>query len=150
MKLVPNQNQRNNFTLKYALISFFNYTGALISSFDDTVGVFPLIHLHSGHHTCHLMYTNCPASVPHLLAQWAHTSSFYDTVGLYPLIYLHSGHHPCHLLHTNCPASVPPLLARWAHISSFLRFTKKFKMTSKKWRENDIWAKISNSLCKYP
>ena len=40
--------------------------------------------LHSGHHSRHLLYTDCPASFPLLLAQWAHTSSFYATVGLYP------------------------------------------------------------------
>ena len=65
------------------------------------------------------MDTHCPALVPPLLAQWAHTSSFYDTVGLYPLIYLHIGHHPRHLLYTDCPALVPPLLVQWAHTSSF-------------------------------
>ena len=54
------------------------------SSFYDTVGLYPLIYLHSGHHPHHLLYTDCPASFPLLLAQWAHTSSFYDTVGLYP------------------------------------------------------------------
>ena len=89
------------------------------SSFYDTVGLYPLIYLHSGHHPHHLLYTDCPASFPLLLAQWAHISSFYHTVGLYPLIYLHSGHHPRHVLYTDCPASVPPLLAQWAHTSSF-------------------------------
>ena len=60
------------------------------SSFYDTVGLYPVIYLHSGHHPGHLLYTDCPASLTPLLAQWAHTSSFYDTVYLYPLIYLHS------------------------------------------------------------
>ena len=60
----------------------------------DTVGLYPLIYLCSGHHPRHLLHTNSIASFPLLLAQWAHTSSFYDTVGIYPLIYLCSGHHP--------------------------------------------------------
>ena len=86
----------------------------------DTVGLYPLIFLNSGHHPRRLLDTNCAASVPPLFAQWAHTSSFYDTVGLYPLIFLHSGHHSRHLLYTDCPASLPPLLAQWAHTSSVL------------------------------
>ena len=55
----------------------------------------------------HLLHTDCPASLPPLLVQWAHTSSFYDTVGMYPLIYLHRMHHQSYLLYTNCPASFP-------------------------------------------
>ena len=88
------------------------------SSFYDTVGLYPLIYLHSEHQRHHLMNTYCPVSVCLLLAQWAHTSSFQDTLGLYPLIYLHNGHHPSHLLDTNCPVSVPPLPTQWAHTFS--------------------------------
>ena len=42
------------------------------------------IYLYRVHHQSRLLYTNCPASFPPLLAQWFHTSSFFDTVGLYP------------------------------------------------------------------
>ena len=83
------------------------------------MGLYPLIYLHSEQYPRHLPYTDCPTSVPPLLAQWFRTSSFYGTVGIYPLIFLHSGHHPGHLLYTDCPASVPPLLAKWDHNSSF-------------------------------
>ena len=69
------------------------------SSFQDTVGLYSLIYLHSEYHPHHLLYTDCPTSVPPLLVQWAHTSSLCDTVGIYPLVYLHSGHHPRHLLY---------------------------------------------------
>ena len=101
---------------------------AHISSFYDTVGLYPLIYLDSEHQPRNLMETNCPASVPPLLAQHAHTSSFYDTVGLYPLIYLHSGHHPRQLMYTNCMASFPPFtsgpipphfMTQWAYTPSF-------------------------------
>ena len=91
-------------------------------------GPIPPIFLHSGHHPCHLLFTDSPASVPALLAQWAHTSSFYDTVGMYPLIYLHRVHHQSHLLYTNCPASfplylnsgpIPPhFMTQWAYTPS--------------------------------
>ena len=85
----------------------------------DTVGLYLLIYLHIGHQPRQLLFTDCPASVPPLLVQWAHTSSFQDTVGLYSLIYLISEYHPHHLLYTDCPTSVPPLLVQWAHTSSF-------------------------------
>ena len=42
----------------------------------DTVGLYPLIFLHIGHHPRQLLFTDCPASVPPLFAQWAHTSLF--------------------------------------------------------------------------
>ena len=56
------------------------------SSFNDTVGLYPLKLWHSGHHPRHLLYTNCPASVLPLLTQWAHYLPFYDTVGPYLVI----------------------------------------------------------------
>ena len=85
----------------------------------DTVGLYPLIFLHSEYQPRHLLYTKYAASVPPLLTQWDHTCSFYVTVGLYPLIYLHSWHHPHHLFCKNCAASVPPLLTQWAHTSTY-------------------------------
>ena len=47
-----------------------------VSPFYDTVGLYPHIYLHSEHHPRHLLYTDCLASFPPLLPQWAHTSSF--------------------------------------------------------------------------
>ena len=48
------------------------------SSFYDTVGLYPLIYLHNGHHPSHLLDTNRPVSVSPLPTQWAHTFSFYN------------------------------------------------------------------------
>ena len=100
----------------------------------DTVGLYPLIYLHIGHHPRQLLYTDSPASLTPLLAQWAHTSSFYDRVGLYPsftykvgttlIIYciqtlqphflpcLHSGPIPPHFM--TQWAYIPHLLTKWA------------------------------------
>ena len=36
-----------------------------------TQWAYTLIFLHSGHHPRHLLYTDCPTSVPPLLVQWA-------------------------------------------------------------------------------
>ena len=90
----------------------------------DTVGLYPLIYLHSGHHPSRLLDTNCPASVPPLFAQWAHTSSFSYTVGTtlaiyctqsvqpHFLPYFHSGSIPPHVL---ISGPIPPhFLIQWA------------------------------------
>ena len=104
----------------------------------DRVGLYPLSYLQSEHQSCHLLYTDCPASVPALLAQWAHTSSFmtrwaytpsftytlgttlasYCTQTLQPhlLPYLHSGPIPPHFM--TQWAYTPHLLTKWAPPSS--------------------------------
>ena len=74
----------------------------------DTVGLYPLIYLHIGHHPRQLLYTDSPASLTPLLAQWAHTSSFYDTVGLHP-----------HFLTQWAPSS-PSTVHRLSNLSSSL------------------------------
>ena len=58
-----------------------------VSPFYDTVGLYPLIYLHSEHHPRHLLYTDCPASFPPLLQQWAHTSSFTYSLSTNLVIY---------------------------------------------------------------
>ena len=84
----------------------------------DTVGLYPLIFLHIGHHPRQLLFTDCPASSPPLLVQWAHTSSFM-TRWAYTLSFTYTVSTTLAIYCTECPASLPPLLVQWAHTSSF-------------------------------
>ena len=101
----------------------------------DTVGLYPLIYLQRKYHPRHLLYIDCPASVPPLLIQWAYHSSFMtqwaytpsftyrvstnlviyctQTVQLHFLPYLHSGSIPPHFL--TQWAYTPHFLTQWAN-----------------------------------
>ena len=111
------------------------------SSFYDTVGLYPLIYLHSGHHPRHVLYTDCPASVPPLLAQWAHTSSFYDRVGLHLLFLTQwappskSAVHTLSSLISLCPlckkmGGIGPLCQKMRRYGTTVQVREKMKLGS--------------------
>ena len=37
-----------------------------------------------------------------------------------------------------------------SEMNAFLDFTQKFKLTNKKWRENDFWGKVASTIYRYP
>ena len=112
----------------HLVLSFTQWTHT--SSFYDTVGLYIFIYLHSEHHSRHLLFTACPASVPPLLVQWAHTSSFYDTVGLYPsftykvgttlAIYCTQTFQPQFLPYLHSGPIPPHFMTQWAYTLIFL------------------------------
>ena len=108
-------------TLSSLIFLPYLHSGPIPPQIFGPVGLYSLIYLHTGHHPRDLLDTNCPASLPLLLIQWAYTSSFYDTVGIYPLIYSPSEQYPHHLLDTNLQnGPIPPqFIAQWVYTPSF-------------------------------
>ena len=72
------------------------------------------IYLYRVHHQSRLLYTNCPASFPPLLAQWFHTSSFFDTVGTTLAIYCTQTAQPYFLLYLHSRPIPPHFMTQWA------------------------------------